>query len=1796
MTSKEEKLVQQLQEEIQFKETLLSISEAVASIKGREALLKVVFEKINPIFNFYDVGLFVIDKNGSASDLAAINPNISPSEVNHKLFTQGINTFEYKKSAIEWVVNIVEKNKQPYILHYNEELYDMWPDYYQTDIMKEVGYAESMITTLSVGGDLIGAFFVNSLQKNNFQITQFPLFQAIADQLAVAVSNVLANEQLLEEKQFKETLLDISEAVASTQTGSQLLKVILDHIQPIFNFYDIGLFVFDNQNNHLNDWVIKYPILSDSKGSQQMFDNPTKYSQIEINTDGLVSELITKLTNDGSPLIANLSELADRYPDFVQNDIIKEEGYQDTMIALLRYSGKILGLFCLNLCEKKNYRKEQFPLFQAIADQLAVAVSNVNANEQLLEEKRFKETLLGISEAVASIQDREELFRVIFERIRPLVKFDDFGLFHLDASGRYHRDLAVTDEHSIYNTGVKASKINEYLPHDDSVKVFMNEGPMTISLGELTKRFPGHPFFPFMQEAGLKQIFGGPLVYQGKKIGMLAFNSKQENFYSEKDFPLFQAIADQLAVAVSNVLANEQLVEEKQKTEDLLAITESIANITTGPELIKAIFDKLQKVFPFDDAGLFHLDYENNRERDLTVDYGYEISGINAAHVHEGLTGWMPLSQASKLVVQQGVLVKGKEIYEELEHPHFKNPKNRIFEQIIAAPLQHGDQTIGLLCFWGKQPNTFDNQLPLFKAITDQMSIALNNIIANEQLIEEKRKTEDLLAITESIANITTGPELVLAIFDKLQKVLPFDDAGLFHLDWENEKECDLIVDYEYYSSETSKTINSSGIRGWLPMTELSKRMAEKTVILSTETLYKKHQHPHFQYTKKVPFQQIIAGPLKQGERTIGLFYFWSKTPQAFDEKLVFFNTVADQLSVALSNVLANEQLVEEKQKTEDLLAITESIANITTGPELVCAIFDKLHKVLQFDEAGLFHLDWENEKERDLIIDYGYFVSETGKSINQSGITGWLPMTELSKSIARKTVLLSTEKLYQKYRHPHFKYTKKVPFQQIIAGPLKQGKQAIGLFYFWSKVPNAFDDKLTLFNAMSDQLSVALSNILANEAIQLDNKHKKVSLDIAKSIGTINKIDVLLKETVKTLVPIFKSQEHALIIIDEEQDEYVDLAVLHEEIAGNDLDLKLSEKGFYSGLKIPYKGSQLEEVVVSIEQNNDIPVLFDYNKDYSQYEDKKLLEELRKKLDTCAIALLKVSGKIIGVFILAYTEGNEFDISQIELFKSLSDQLALAVSNVLAAEDIQRREQEKSLQISIVNTLNSNIAWKDKLLQLTQSFSNYLDNHVVIFAFQPERSTEFCHTFEKVGANEYRHFDYQNFLDFIELEEEEYRNNNEKTNGSLLQTGTAFVKHQQKNTVLQKVAKKFNVNSRLTTSFKLTFPGHYRLSFLSKDDLGYTEKDKQLLEVIRPSLELALEKVFALERITELNAQLRQEKNYLREEIKLDHDFENIIGQHISLKNAFEQVRQLAPMDISVLITGETGTGKELIARALHETSVRSEKTLIKMNCAAMPSELIESELFGHEKGAFTGATKQRIGKFELAHESTIFLDEVGELSLEAQAKLLRVLQEKEFERLGGSKTLTSDFRVVAATNRNLQEAIDEGTFRSDLFYRLNGFQIYLPPLRDRLEDAPLLARHFAKTFAYKIGKPFTGFTPQSLLQIQEYSWPGNVRELKNRVEQALVTAKTDIVTLQFSDESPLQHPVISAKGMVREGLTIDYIEERKNMLEKELLTQVLEQTNWRVSGQKGAAKLLRLKATTLEYRMKKLHISKPS
>src|SRR5215475_6741803 len=381
----------------------------------------------------------------------------------------------------------------------------------------------------------------------------------------------------------------------------------------------------------------------------------------------------------------------------------------------------------------------------------------------------------------------------------------------------------------------------------------------------------------------------------------------------------------------------------------------------------------------------------------------------------------------------------------------------------------------------------------------------------------------------------------------------------------------------------------------------------------------------------------------------------------------------------------------------------------------------------------------------------------------------------------------------------------------------------------------------------------------------------------------------------------------------------------------------------------------------------------------------------------------------------------------------------------------------------------------------------------------------------------------------------------------------------------------------------------------------GFSEADADLLNRAAAQVAIAVENALAFKEIDSLKDKLAVEKLYLEEEIRSELNFEEIVGESPAIKRALAQVELAAPANTTALVLGETGTGKELIARAIHNLSPRRERTFVKVNCAAIPSGLLESELFGHERGAFTGAINQKVGRFELADKGTIFLDEVGDIPLELQPKLLRVLQEQEFERLGATRTVRVDVRVVAATNLDLARLVADREFRSDLFYRLNVFPIQIPPLRDRREDVPLLVRYFVQNFSRRLNKTVQYVPADAMDALVNYSWPGNIRELENLIERAVLLSPGKELRVPLSE---LKQATLSVSDIAADGsllpppsptgsvpAPVATLEEA----ERQHILRALRQTEWRIAGPKGAAAVLGMKRTTLQARMRKLNIRRP-
>jgi formate hydrogenlyase transcriptional activator len=381
-------------------------------------------------------------------------------------------------------------------------------------------------------------------------------------------------------------------------------------------------------------------------------------------------------------------------------------------------------------------------------------------------------------------------------------------------------------------------------------------------------------------------------------------------------------------------------------------------------------------------------------------------------------------------------------------------------------------------------------------------------------------------------------------------------------------------------------------------------------------------------------------------------------------------------------------------------------------------------------------------------------------------------------------------------------------------------------------------------------------------------------------------------------------------------------------------------------------------------------------------------------------------------------------------------------------------------------------------------------------------------------------------------------------------------------------------------------------LNFARQAEIGFSQEDLHFLHQVANQVAIAVENALAYGQIAELKDKLAQEKLYLEDEIRTESNFEEIVGKSPPLLRVLKQVETVAATDSTVLIEGETGTGKELIARAIHNLSPRREKTFVRLNCAAIPTGLLESELFGHERGAFTGAIAQRIGRLELANHGTLFLDEVGEIPLELQPKLLRVLQEREFERLGSTRTLRTDVRLIAATNRDLAAMVDAQNFRSDLFFRLNVFPLQVPPLRERAEDIPLLVRHFVAEFSRRMNRTIETISSETMKALCQYRWPGNIRELQNVIERAVILSSGPSLNVSVGELQPrTAHVSVSEDGIAgapkRKPIRSILAEVDRNQI-----IRALKEAGGRIGGVNGAAARLGLKRTTFITRMKKLGI----
>jgi formate hydrogenlyase transcriptional activator len=858
---------------------------------------------------------------------------------------------------------------------------------------------------------------------------------------------------------------------------------------------------------------------------------------------------------------------------------------------------------------------------------------------------------------------------------------------------------------------------------------------------------------------------------------------------------------------------------------------------------------------------------------------------------------------------------------------------------------------------------------------------------------------------------------------------------------------------------------------------------------------------------------------------------------------------------------LSKQDLFRERERLRLLLEINNAVAWNLDLHDLLQAISGVLGDCVPHDYTGLAVYD----EKIGLLRIHRVEATDTkgvlgeGEAISMEGTTAGLAFT--TRQIVRREKLDLTE-----FDAPEFiSMVEVLKIQSICVVPLILEDRVIGIVSLASRTEAAFSEEdAELLNQIGGQLAIAVENAINFRKSEWERERRQLLLEVNNAVvSNLSLKDLLV--TVSGWLRKFIQHDFASVVLLDEESGQLRIHALDKPVPGGFAREGgiLPIDGTPAGLAIKTRATVRRDKL-------------DFEEFYHPMVRMGYAVGLRSGMSVCLIA----HDKLLGSINVGSTKEAFFDHEDQELLEGVAGQIAIAVANALNFEEARKERARVETLLEINNAITTHLDLQELLLATSECLRRYFKNDVTGMAlYEPELNQLRVHTLDAARPED--RWVPEGFL--MQLE------------GS--PAGECFAT--RKPILIRNLgdAERFNspaveraIQAGIRSTCNAPLIAHERplgaVVIASREESAFTQADAEMLNNIAKQLAIAVENALHYQEVAALKNKLASEKSYLEEEIQTQYNFEEIIGQSAALKKILQQVATVAPTDSAVLLCGETGTGKELIARAIHNLSGRKERTLVKLNCAAIPTGLLESELFGHEKGAFTGAIAQRVGRFELANKGTLLLDEIGEIPLELQPKLLRVLQEHEFERLGSSRTIKTDARLIAATNVDLPEMVAEKKFRSDLFYRLNVFPIIIPPLRERVGDIPLLIGYFAQKHSLRMNRRIDVIPKETVDALCEYSWPGNVRELENFIERSVILSSGSELQAPLSELRPSVVTVstdTSAGSPPSAPVSLEE-NERRHILE------VLDQTKGVIGGKGGAAEILGLPISTLRNRMKKL------
>ncbi|MDO1449692.1 sigma 54-interacting transcriptional regulator [Rhodocytophaga aerolata] len=1234
--------------------------------------------------------------------------------------------------------------------------------------------------------------------------------------------------------------------------------------------------------------------------------------------------------------------------------------------------------------------------------------------------------------------------------------------------------------------------------------------------------------------------------------------------------------------------------EKKEKEQDtLLLLSAEIAQVRHKNDLLGIVQNKLKEFFTFDDIVivLFH-------ETKMTFTILLSVVGEGRGKhklFDEILTIEYPVEDGihdAALKSEHAVVLHIDEL--------MKNPDKHLgiqfiydtgIKEIAAIKLRYKNNVIGFLTLLSEQMKAFEKaNLNFLQPVSNLLSIAVANILANEAIEQREKEKEILFSMGQALANVRGREDLLETINTKFRELFYFSHAGagLINEDKQtysaflSDPASIIITHDEYDNLVTDRHLIADGIFDVV-------LLREQPLVVNIDQVVASGNAPlYIKITHTAGFKEAAFIRLRHREENMGMMVFYADKTHCFSPyTLRIIQSLSNQVSTAIANILANEAIQKRELEREILLELSDQMVSVRDKKDLLVGVISsKLKKLLYFTHCAICVINKNSNTFDVFLLDTGSASKNHPKY--QDLVAKPQPVQDGVFNIilqSKYPLVYDLDTLIEGKNAPFYvQINHESGIREMATVPLYEKQIAIGILFVFSNRKKSFTPKaLDLIQGISLQLSTAVANIIANEEIKRREEEKSILLSLSNDMSLVRNKEDLARIINQKLKKLFFIKDFTIVAIHGHEMTYGPYLFDQE-------DTPYKKK--YDYLHTLYTNFEFEKGLYDVVLKSDRPVVFDIEEMVSRKDVPGHAIFFHSiGIDFIIGAALRIGNENFGVLWIQPETVSSFNTVNTTVFTGVCSQISIALANIIANEALEKRDREKATLLSLSNALAS-IRGREDLLNVIKyelkKLFNYNDASIIILDESKTTYRAFVLDMEERRTS---HVDCAPNAEGVYPVADGVMDAILKAEIPIVLDYETVITHPAAPSwavFLYQTGIREMVSVVLRDSNEVL--GAF---FLHSESKQYFQPYQlSLIQGISYQLSTALANVLAnekianqLQQINHYKSQLEEENLYLQAEIGTAYNYGEIIGTSDAMQKVFHLLSQVAFTNSTVLILGETGTGKELIARAIHNTSPRKDKLMVKVNCAALPANLIESELFGHERGSFTGATERRIGKFELANHGTLFLDEIGEMPLDLQVKLLRALQEKEIERIGGKSTIKVNVRIIAATNRNLQKEVQEGRFRSDLFYRLNVFPITMPPLRDHKEDIPLLASYFIDRFARNAGRKITNISHMVLQQLTTYEWPGNVRELEHLIERSILLAKGSTIKeihLPFKENKVHMLP--------SEDVYLKTLEEN----ERDHILAVLRNCHGKVFGPGGAAEILNIHVSTLNSRIKKLGIKK--